>query len=149
VTFVLRKRKTLETGQYVFETKDGKLVITYLKGIRKAVGIMSRTKSGGHYLILDFDNVKRKIVDRAVDYLKKRANFVTFYRTTHGYHVISDLKVGYREFAIRALQLRADPVWVGIGLKRGYWFLEVKKKELLPELERRGFRLMVIERTEG
>ena len=141
-------RKTLDTGQYVFETIDGKLVITYLKNIRYAVGVMSKTKTGGHFLILDFDDVKRKKVLDVVKRLKRECDFVVYYKTEHGYHVITNKRVRFREFAIKALQLGADSVWVGIGLKRGYWFLEVKRKELLPELEKRGFRLMVIERTE-
>jgi hypothetical protein len=143
--------KELKQGKHVFKVgENNKLVLIYLKNIRYAVGIMSRRSrgSGKHYLILDFDAVDVSRVRKVVELLKAEGcKFVVYYKTKHGYHVITKKVVSYREFAIRALELGADAVWVGIGLKRGYWYLEVKRKKLLPLLKREGFRLMVIERT--
>ncbi|MEM2567458.1 MAG: hypothetical protein QXH20_03185 [Candidatus Bathyarchaeia archaeon] len=121
---------------------DWKFIFMAVK-VKKALGIMSRTRLGRkHYLILDFDGKNEPPLD-AIPFLKTRY----VYRTRHGWHVITDYPVSFRDFAIRALELGADPVWVGIGLKRGYWYLEVKNKSVLKKLMRdKRFRFMVIER---
>jgi hypothetical protein len=143
-------RKTLEPGQYVLRVGRGKkIVIQYITNIRWALGITSHVKnSTKHYFLLDLDRVPYRKVLKIVSELRKKCDFVVYYRTAHGYHVITNLKVSYREFAIKALQMGADPVWVSFGLRRGYWFLELKRHKLLQVLERKGYRFMVIERAD-
>jgi hypothetical protein len=144
--------RELRPGRHVYRVGErNKLVLIYLRNIRYAVGVISRRPRGvgKHYLMLDCDAVPRAKVRKVVELLKSEGcKFIVWYKTKHGYHIITKKVVSYREFAVEALSLGADPVWVGIGLKRGYWFLEVRRRRFLPLLRKEGFRLMVIERVD-
>ncbi|MEM3423720.1 MAG: hypothetical protein QXE51_04070 [Nitrososphaeria archaeon] len=117
-------------------------IVVYGLLCRNAYGIISRTKKGrNHFLILDFDGKKPD--------LRKIPKVEYFYKTKHGWHVITSQVVSFRKFVKLALDLGADPKWVGIGLKRGYWFIEIKDKNVLRKLLRDGrYRFMRIERAD-
>lgn len=105
------------------------------KKYRKATGISSETKvpyndgSKGHYLFCDFDGELPKVAE---DF-----DFDIVYKTPHGYHALDFTVRSMRNTAQLMLLLGCDMKHVGLGLLRGYWFLEtgnargvVRKKNL-------------------
>lgn len=89
-----------------------------------AIGTTSRVPNSGglHYLIADFD----------LDYLPLNdlielgGNTLLIQKTEHGYHVYSKAIYTFDDLITRLVILNADPAWIQIGTKRGYFFLADK-----------------------
>lgn len=95
-----------------------------------AVGTTSRIPNSKlHYLILDIDTQTDPPIGCGRKY-KFNSWFVQ--RTENGFHVYTDLKLRFDQMEIAMKYFGADPSWIRIGLKRGYWFLADKQPVILP-----------------
>ena len=93
-----------------------------------AIGTTSRvpnSKQGLHYFIADFDGI---------DFVPLTAtallsdNEIIIQKTPNGIHLYSNLKLTFKQL-IRLLKIcGADPGWIRIGKKRGYFFLADKNE---------------------
>lgn len=52
--------------------------------------------------------------------------------TKNGYHVYTNVVLKFKQMELMLRTLGADPSWIRIGLKRGYWFLADKSPVMLP-----------------
>jgi hypothetical protein len=94
---------------------------------RFAIGTTSRVpkEKKFHYLMLDIDGTQENIDD--VEYsVRKIAGRYRIQKTKNGWHVFTDSIGKLKDVALSALALGADPVWVRIAKKRGYFFLADK-----------------------
>lgn len=93
-----------------------------------AIGTTSRVpESPHHYLILDIDTHDDKKLQRTLGRLQ--AFSYKAQKTPNGYHIYTDLEVySIAEFVRHAKDLGADPAWLRIGEKRGYFFLADRRK---------------------
>lgn len=96
-----------------------------------AIGHTSRVPNSGglHYLIVDFDTEKPDF-----SFIRKLAiNNAIIQRTKHGWHVYTDLQLEF-DTVVNVLKnmIDADPVWIRIGQKRGYYFLADKQAIIFP-----------------
>lgn len=95
-----------------------------------AIGTTSRIPDSQlHYFIADFDNVET-IPLTAISLLCD--NLIITQKTPNGIHLYSNLKLTFKEL-IRLLKIcGADPSWIRIGRKRGYFFLADKNEVEIP-----------------
>jgi len=102
-----------------------------------AIGTTSRVPDSGglHYLIADFDSVDIRIDPT------KFGNNIVMQRTPNGWHIYTDVVLPFNILLQKLRQLKADPAWIKIGEKRGYFFLADKSMTVFPgRVERRVIR---------
>lgn len=95
---------------------------------RFAIGTTSRVPhSGGvlHYLIADFDNHWPK---EAVEYINETCEQAVLQKTPHGWHLYTNRIITFDGMDKVLHSIGADPVWIEIGKKRGYYFLADKDR---------------------
>lgn len=99
---------------------------------RFAIGTTSRVPKmpGKHYVILDIDGPKLPSLINQVACFAYPG--IKIYKTEHGWHVYTNMIVSWRTLPNLLLDLGADPSWVKIGRRRGYFFLADKKQAKLP-----------------
>jgi len=90
---------------------------------------------GLHFLLADYDGTPENLYDYHWD--------VT-YETPHGWHGIELVAQSLSSTARRLLVRGCDPVYISVGLKRGYWLLENYKP--IPEEFLDRLSLMEFER---
>lgn len=94
-----------------------------------AIGTTSRIpgESGFHYLIADFDTKLIDIVAMTLVVHHAHGRCI-WQETRHGWHLYTNL-VGTLEGITSSLKsIQADPAWIRIGEKRGYFFLADKSQ---------------------
>lgn len=104
---------------------------------RFAIGTTSRvprsydplTSEHLHYLILDIDG---KLNPLRWQKLVRLCPHAILEKTRNGFHVYTDIRVHSSEFIRLARRFGADPVWINIGHKRGYWFLAERYRPINP-----------------
>ena len=88
---------------------------------RFAIGTTSRVpgRPGMHYLIADFDGEPkfRNLL---------QWKFGVWQKTPHGWHFYSDIMASLKVMVKWLRMVGADPAWIRIGRKRGYFFLADK-----------------------
>ena len=92
-----------------------------------AIGTTSRVPGtkGLHYLILDIDT-KKHPQPLLIKLLAIGAG-VRATPTEHGWHIYTNFIVTLADFCTLAEECGADPSWISIGMKRGYFFLADKE----------------------
>jgi hypothetical protein len=99
-----------------------------------AMGTTSRVpKSKLHYLILDIDcrTKDKSLIGLFYNLVGSVDNFF-LQSTENGLHIYTDKKIRFDQFEMNARSMGADPAWIRIGLKRGYWFLADKSLVVVP-----------------
>lgn len=83
-------------------------------------------------MILDLDSKNDLIY--ALDFLQQReANRIAaILPTPHGYHIYTNIETSFNRAIWLAHHAGADPSWIKIARKRGYFFLADKRKVVLP-----------------
>jgi hypothetical protein len=96
---------------------------------RFAIGTTSRVPDSGglHYLIADFDNP-----NVSIQLGKLGACNLIMQRTDHGWHLYTDVVLPFNLLVSALKELGADPAWIEIGKKRGYYFLADKSMIVFP-----------------
>lgn len=93
-----------------------------------AIGTTSRVpnKKGQHYLMLDIDNQSHHHLDSLLHDVTNWFHKFAFQPTKHGLHIFTNQIGTFNQTAKRALSWGADPSWIKIARKRGYFFLADK-----------------------
>ena len=89
------------------------------------VGTTSRVPNSGglHYLIIDIDGEEWPV--HLADILA-RAERIIIQETPHGWHFYTNWKMPFRTLVSLLKFAGADPAWIEIGERRGYYFLADK-----------------------
>lgn len=118
------------------------------KEVKPVCGIRSNTVDNLHHLLIDCDGIEKFEFAKTWAVQSFPLSKVFYYRTVHGFHIIVDTHHGFSYTAYILLECGfADINYVINGIRRGYWFLEVKNKDVANELEKHDFLYMVIERS--
>lgn len=93
-----------------------------------AIGTTSRIPgSTGHYLILDIDTHDDRTIQKVLGRLQSYSYKAQ--KTPNGFHIYTDCSLtSISDFVRNAKDLGADPAWLRIGEKRGYFFLADRRK---------------------
>lgn len=94
------------------------------------IGTTSRVpRSKLHYFIADFDGpIPHGTV---IEWMLGNFPFETgviIQNTPHGWHVYTDWQITFSKLVQMLKDIGADPAWIRIGEKRGYFFLADKKE---------------------
>lgn len=91
-----------------------------------AIGTTSRVPNSGgkiHYLIADFDG---PIINTpALTGTVKKAKAI-LQVTANGFHLYTNIQMTFESLVSTLKLIKADPAWIRIGQKRGYFFLADK-----------------------
>ena len=119
------------------------------KKVRESYGLCSKLKNGKHILLFDIDELAEGVKDRDIDVYIRGAYPRSAYSrvpTKAGWHVIVWKEYELRDAACELLFcLFSDPVYVGLGLKRGWWFLE-RNEIFVPDEFKDKIRFLMVER---
>lgn len=92
-----------------------------------AIGTTSRVPNSNlHYFMADFDGPASEDLCSAAIHLFLCGYFIYIQETKNGLHLYSNRQMPFKELCTNLKHLGADPVWVEIGKKRGYFFLADK-----------------------
>lgn len=115
---------------------------------RKAYGIKSLLKNGHHIILIDVDSKTWDPleIEAICEFLYQNDKW-TWYPTDHGFHIIVWRQCPKWEAIQEMLEFPGlDLGWMGIGLKRGYWFLETPRPLKIPKEMKGLIQFMAIER---
>lgn len=99
---------------------------------RFGIGTTSRVPQSAmnfQYLIADFDDNNFQPI---IDFINSEVNNAILQRTKNGWHVYTDYKILFPALVEKLKTLGADPAWIRIGEKRGYFFLADKQEINFP-----------------
>ena len=93
---------------------------------RFAIGTTSRvpTREEYHYLIADFDTENIPLTPFLSGILSNGRYF--WEPTQHGWHLYTNIIFPFPKLVTTLQMIEADPAWIEIGEKRGYFFLAHK-----------------------
>lgn len=123
---------------------------------RQAYGVCSKVRGDiwNHHTLIDIDEkgVNLTRVERICD-LYGEEDCIR-YETSHGWHILGDVHYRFPRVVYNLLSAsHVDRVFVAQSVKRGYFFLEVPRKELKRVgewcMERGDWMWMVVERNAG
>ena len=97
-----------------------------------AIGTTSRVPGSRflHYLILDIDN-GTLVPNKTFEILDGMSNY-NYQYTEHGIHIYTNFIATFLKCSVLAKKLGADPKWISIAERRGYFYLADKNVVKLP-----------------
>lgn len=101
---------------------------------RFGIGTTSRVpQSKLHYFIADFDGPipHKTVVEWMLSNFPSTTEVIR-QKTHHGWHIYTDWKMTFTKLVQTLKLIGADPSWIRIGEKRGYFFLADKAEIQFP-----------------